>query len=170
MQFQSKAAAYQVLVRPERKRWSPDGTVVLETFPPLTAEFGIWESEYSYQDPMTGQIEKGANVRGHFFDTEIAQEQLGWSDEDRETVEKVLVGLCNKMPEYIWPYKETPIAAPWPTYDKTHHNEIPSFAEKLGLAESALAYERQNKNRDSVVEKLESLLKQDVAEEELTAV
>src|SRR4051812_21037169 len=84
LQFQSKAGAYQVLVRPEVKRYSPDGMVVIDTIPRLTAEFGKWGEEYRYANPLTGEMDRGADMRGFFFDSKIAQEENGWSDDDRE--------------------------------------------------------------------------------------
>lgn len=169
MQFQSKASAYQVLIRPELKKWSPDGMVLLDTIPALTAKFGDPGPEYRYQNPLTGEWDVTVQGRGHFFDSLAAQEENGWTDDEREMVEKVLVGLCNKTPEYIWLYEEAKHPAPWPTYDTTHHNQIPVLAEQLGLVDAALAYERQNKERPAVIEKLEALVAQDQAEEELTA-
>lgn len=169
MQFQSKAAAYQVLVRPEVKRYSADGMVVIDTIKPLTAEFGKWGAEYKFQNPMTGSMDTTADIRGHFFDSVIAQEENDWTDEEREIVEKCLLRECNRFPEYIWVYSEPEVPAPWPTYDDTHHKQIPTLAETLGLVEQSLNYERKHKNRPEVVKLLEEALLKDTVEEELTA-
>lgn len=169
MQFQSKAAAYQVLVRPEVKRYSPDGMVVIDTIRPLTAEFGKWGAEYKFTNPMTGATDTTADIRGHFFDSVVAQEEEDWTDEEREVVEKVLLNLCNKVPEYVWVYSEPEVPAPWPTYDDTHHKQIPTLAETLGLVSEALLYEQKHKNRPEVTKLLEEALQRATVEEELTA-
>jgi hypothetical protein len=59
---------------------------------------------------------------------------------------------------------------PWPTYEETHHKQIPVLAEQLGLVNEALAYERaREKPRAEVTERLEGLLQGKVEEETLTA-
>lgn len=167
--FYSPFAAYQVLVRSERKIYTPDGMSIIDVIPPLTAEFARHDGEFDYTDD-TGMTRKGAMIRGNFFDLDVAAEENGWSDEDKETVRKVLLRQCQISPEQIRVHEPPKAAAPWPTYDDTHHNKIPVLASELGLLNEAIAYERQNKNRESVVAALEEKKQAAVAVEELTAV
>jgi hypothetical protein len=166
--FRSKYAAYRVKVRSERKVWNAGGTAVIETIPEIVAEFAQHLGEFDYQDE-TGMPRRGADIRGHFFDLDVAAEVNGWSDEDKELVRKVLLMQCKKTPADVWVHETAKPQIPWPTYDSTHHNKIPVLAEELGLIGEAIAYEAANKNRDSVVAALEERRRVHEAAEELTA-
>ena len=99
------------------------------------------------------------------YDTDVEQERNGWDDETREKVEKWMLAKANHGLDFaLFAEARIPVGAPWASYDATHHLQIPKVAVALGLVELTLAYERENKNRESIVEKLESLL---VAGEEL---
>lgn len=167
--FRSKYAAYQVLVRPPRKVWNADGTVVIDSFPALTAEFGQHGGEYDWIDD-TGTTRKGAIIHGYFFDLDAAQEQNGWSDEETELVQKVLLAQCKKAPGDVWVHETAKPSAPWPTYDMTHHNKVASLAEELGLLDEAIAYESATKNRESVIAQLQDRKSVISAAAEMTAV
>jgi hypothetical protein len=167
--YRSKAAAYQVLVRPEIKKWDATGSVVIDRIPPLTAEFAYHGGEFPFRNDLTGAMDMAADIRGHFFDSAQQAEDKGWSQEEHDIVVKVLDGLCVKAPEYIWEYSAPKVEKPWPTYDDTHHKQIPTLAETLGLVAEALQYEQQNKNRGEVVERLTAMLEQPAEAEELTA-
>ena len=52
----------------------------------------------------------------------------------------------------------------------TNYLEIASFAEKLGLLEQALRYEKQNKSRDGVVKALSEKLNDQADADSLVAV
>ena len=58
--YGSKASAYQVLVRPKRDVWNVDGTVLMDTIPPLTAEFAYHGGEFKFHDYF-------ASVRKHRY-------------------------------------------------------------------------------------------------------
>lgn len=166
--FQSKYAAYQVLVRSKRDKWDATGSVIIDTVPALTAEFAKHGAEFEWQDD-TGATRKGADIRGHFFDIDAAAEENQWSDEDKELVRTTLLRLCKLAPGDIWVHSVAPAVAPWPTYDSTHHNKIPVLAEELGLLDEAITYESQNKKRDSVIAALEERKQVQKAAAELTA-
>lgn len=167
--FRSKFAAYQVLVRPQRQIWNVDGSVVIDTVPALTAEFGQHGGEYDWVDD-TGATRKGAIIHGFFFDLDAAKEQNGWSDEDALLVQKVLLQQCKKTPGDVWVYETAKPNAPWPTYDTTHHNKIPVLAEELGLIDEAINYESANKNREGVIAALQERKSVLAAAAEMTAV
>lgn len=137
---------------------------------PIIVSFAVHRGEFKYVDPMTGREEIGADIAGGFFDSVEAQQREGWTDDEREMVERRLLSLSETWSEAVQPYEEAPVAVPWPTYDAaTNYLEIASLAEKLGLLGEALAYERQNKNRDGVVKALEAKLADKQADETLVA-
>lgn len=167
--YGSKASAYQVLVRPRKDVWNHDGSVLLDTIQPLTAEFAYHGGEFTFHNPLTGSQDIGADIRGHFFDSAQQALEKGWTQEEHDMVVNALDRKCQTEPEYVWEVTLATVTAPWPTYDKAHHNQIPVLAEQLGLVAEALAYEQQQQQRPSVVAKLTELLQAEVSDEELTA-
>lgn len=140
------------------------------SLPPIRVCFAVHRGEYTYVDPLTGKEEIGADISGGFFDTVVAQQQEGWTDAEREMVERRLLELCTTWPEAVQVYTESPVPAPWPTYDTlTNYLEIAKTAETIGMVQEALAYERQNKNRDGVVAELEKRLADQTADDTLVA-
>lgn len=171
MVFKSKYALLRVNVRSELTDYHPVTGVEIGKKKAIVAEFGTAGDEYTAEDPMTGKMEKWADISGHYWDSKIAQEQNGWTDAERETAEAVVLNWCNRWPEAVQLWSAPKAEKPWPKYDETHHNQIPTLAETLGLVAEALAYEQENKNRESVTSKLTELLNAtpDAAAEELTA-
>lgn len=163
--YWSKASAYQVLVRPKQDEWNRDGSVLIGSRPPLTAEFAFHNGEYTFDNPLTGQQDRAADIRGHFFDSAQQAEEKGWTQEEHDEVVGVLDRLCLSDPEHIQPHSVAKAPAPWPTYDKAHHNQVPVLAEQLGLVAEALVYEQQNANRASVVAKLSEIVEREQAVE-----
>lgn len=166
--YRSKASAYQVLIRPERRKWNDAGDVLIDTIPPLTAEFAKHGAEYTVVGP-DGEDYRAADIRGHYFDSASAAEENGWSQDEHDLVVNALDKICQQRPEEVWIHTVAPAAKPWKTYDETHHKQIPGLAEQLGLVAEALVYEQQNKQRVEVVERLTELVNAVQAEEELTA-
>lgn len=155
--FYSPIAAFQVICRPKTELVTPTG-VVYDEIRELLAEFAIHGAEYSYTT-ADGFTERASDIRGHFFDLDAQAEQKGWDDDEKEIVARHLLRvICPTQPEFCQLHTEAPAGKPWPTYDSTHHNQIPTLAETLGLVAEALTYERQNKNRESVIVKLNELL------------
>ena len=157
MLFKSQFALFTKVVRHKIDIPHPTLPVTLQTIPRLAAEFGQASEEFDYED-HEGRQARGVEIRGHYFDSNVAQEQLGWSDEEREEVEKSLLKLSVSWPEACQPVAERKAAAPWPTYDSTHHQKVVALAEELGLLAEAITYERQNKDRAVVVSQLEERL------------
>lgn len=157
-------------IRDELKKRHPVTGDVIETIPAITVCAGVLGDEFTYTDPLTGREELGVDIRGGFIDTVVEQERHGWSDEEREMVERHLMRKSEEWPISIQPYSEAPAQAPFPSYDKlTNYLEIAKAAELTGTLEAALKYERQNKNRDGVVAELEKRIKDAAAEEDLVA-
>jgi len=152
--YGSKASAYQILVRPKRDIWNHDGTVLMDSVPPLTAEFAYHGGEFSFHNPLTGSQDIGADIRGHYFDSAQQAEEKGWSQEDHDLVVLKVDQKCKTEPEYVWEVTLAKAEKPWPTFDETHHNQIPTLAITLGLVAEALVYEEQNKNRQQILHTL----------------
>ena len=150
-----------------------DGTLQREKVRALWAEFGIYGAEVqrTKSDPNTGEVEAvndmfdgtplfSADIRGGWFDLDSQAEDKGWDEREREIVAEHMLKklrdadceftLVDRAPR-VWP-------APWPTYDGTHHKQIPTLAVTLGLVQAALDYELQNKKRAEVVERLREAL------------
>jgi hypothetical protein len=155
--YESAYTALTVHVRDESPIYHQATGVEISRTKRLVADFGIHGGEVSTTDPLSGQLEKRAFIRGGFFDTEEAQERLGWTDDEHESVVAKLDKICRDEPYLLAKVEHTQFAAskPWPTYDDTHWKTIPVLAEQLGLLDVALAYERENKQREPVIEGLE---------------
>jgi hypothetical protein len=178
-----------MFVRDEQRKYFPDGRSILEK-PPLVADFAeqalaVETYDGSSSEDLGGQTFMSPRGGG-FFDTVQAQKDNGWTDEERELVEARLLDAAENgpkadeyrtVPPHLRPssfgdvkmYEQPVPVAPWPTYDKIHHNLVASKAHELGLSAAALAYETRTKNRPTVVEKLQEFAALEQAENELTA-
>ena len=167
--FRSPYLAYQYIVRPLKHVYAQDGTVI-DTIPELLCEFGVLGEEWRFTNEETSESEVGVDMRGHFFDLDQQAEDKGWSDDDRALVARVLLKNQAKFAGEYQLHSARPVPAPWPTYDSTPHGKIADLAASLGLAAEALAYEKQNKNRSTVVAGLqEELVKAQVADDLVAA-
>jgi hypothetical protein len=179
-----------MFVRDEQREYFPDGRSILLK-PPLVADFAEQALAVETYDGLVDEDLGGADVREPARRRLLrhrvqAQKDNGWTDEERELVEARLLDAAENgpkadeyrtMPPHLRPpsfgdvklYEEPVPVAPWPTYDKIHHNLVASKAHELGLSAAALAYETRTKNRPSVVEKLQEFAALEQAENELTA-
>lgn len=167
--YGSKASAYQVLVRPRKDIWNHDGSVLMDTRDPLTAEFAFHGGEFAFHNPLTGAQDVGADIRGHYFDSAQQAEEKGWTQEEHDLVINALDRKCKSEPEYVWEVTLAKAEKPWPTYDEMHFSKIVDTATSLGLVAQTIAYEEQNKARESVLEKLREAVPQETAEEIVAA-
>lgn len=97
------------------------------------------------------------------FDTsKIGDEKL------RGEVERFMINHPDHGRDFI--VAERPKAAPpWPTYDSVHPSKIAAKVKEDGFdPQAVIAYERENKNRASVISALEAL-REGEPEEELVA-
>lgn len=139
--------------------YTPDGgAIVREPIRELVAEFGVYGHEYSYTDPMTGMQEIGSDFRGGYFNLDEQAAEKGWDDIEKEIVARHLLNMLDKSWCQFTLHSQAKVAAPWPTYDTTHHSKIVDLAATLGLLGEALRYEKQEKNRPSVIEGLSEAL------------
>ncbi len=174
-QFKSNYKAMRITARHGHKVYHPVTGSELrdQEVKELTADFAVHRGEYSVIDPTTGKEETFADIAGYFYDLDSDAEAKGWTDDEKEMMREHLIFKASELPDMCQIYEHPATLAPWPTYDSTHHNKIPVLAVELGLVGEALAYERENKNRDTVIAALleKAALPPAVDEtEELTAV
>jgi hypothetical protein len=109
----------------------------------------------------------------HQSDSERAQADNGWTDDETEAVIAKVEYFVQRQPGLVWRLEAPRFAAPWPSYDDMHHNQIATTAQATGQIGEALRYEEQNKARPVVVERLTALLNESrdavAAEAALTA-
>lgn len=162
MLYKSPYADLQVLVRSESVQYHPATGVEINRIRELTANFGSHGGTFTATDPISGNVEEYPIIHGHYFDSKEASERLGWNDDELESVDATLNRLCREQPYLIAAVDMSiPAAAiPWPTYDDHDWRKIPDTAAGLGLAAQALAYEKENRNRDTVVKGLEERLEE----------
>lgn len=128
---------------------------------------------YQEQDEVTPVP---PDYRIGLFDSVLAQAENGWSDEERQLVEAKLIKLADATPTDLLAIVVPTLAPPWPRYDAfdgTTLDLMNKIVEDGYTLEAVLAYERENQNRDEVVEALEQMIDDGdvvptiVAEEEL---
>ena len=134
-----------------------DGSLQREEIRALWAEFGVYGAEYQYEN-IDGQLDYAADIRGGFFNLDEQAREKGWTDAEKEIVARHMLRLAESGRGQFTLYSAPKAAAPWPTYDDTHHSKVVDLASTLGLIAESLLYEEQNKNRPSVVEGLRAAL------------
>jgi hypothetical protein len=172
LQFHSPFSGYEVICRPFFRQLTATGETLTETRE-LKAEFATHGAEMVHTD-SDGVQTMHPDIRGHYFNLDAQAEQKGWTDDEKETVaRKLLMEIVVKYPGECRLHSAAPAGRPWPKYDTAHHNQIPVLAEQFGCVAEALAYEKENKNRESVVAKLNELLatpaEEDAVEDDLIA-
>ncbi len=175
MRFGSKRAGFRRDARgAEPIRHATNGDII-GIQKPLVAEFAIFgESFTPYGDdgePIRnpdGTPYLSANIRGNFFDSERAQEDLGWTDEEREMVERALLWTCRTHPAEVWIIEDIPLSAPWPRFDTQDDVEAIATAVATGQVSEALAYAKQE-NREKVVAELEAVVAEQAEAEQAEA-
>lgn len=101
------------------------------------------------------------------FDSVAAQQREGWTDEQRELIERKLLSMQDLGTAYV--LVELPrTERPWPKYDELRpvgRRTIKELAEKIAeLTQEfgkdpgeVIAYERENQNRPEVIAALEAI-------------
>lgn len=167
--YGSRASAFRAQIQGRNPiRWNAIGSPI-EWTKELTAEFAYHGGEVQVFNTLENRQDTGAVILGNAFDSAAQAEEKNWTQEEHDLVVQELDRLCEVMPGEVWVITAPKAEKPWPKYDDTHHNQIPVLADQLGNADVALTYERQNKNRPAVVEKLEEILVKQQSEQELTA-
>lgn len=147
--YHSPHALFQVILRPERKRFHPVTGDVIEVIPALWAHFGRAGDEYEFRNPMTGEMDTAADIQGHYYDSDAEADQHGWDPETHEMVVRKLDQLCRDQPDRIRRIEvvKPPAGKPWPSYDDQDADTIAVIAEASGLWDQVRAYEAENRQR-----------------------
>jgi hypothetical protein len=158
-------------VRNSKTHYNPKTGDVMSIDPPVTVQFkaSLSAPEHALKAltllPAYGRgigLNEDPLGRVGTFDTKEAQKEYGWDDETRAMVERILdEGSGNLYVRADYPAA----TAPWPNYDQVK-GDAEAVAETIGRKVDedgydpavVLEYERQNKNRDSVVAVLEILV------------
>ncbi len=140
------------------ERHPATGDIIGWKIHPLAAAFGKVGDEQMVFNPLTQTMEVVADIQGGVYDTAVAQENEGWTDEERVIVETALDKACETTPLFIRKLNPVHVAAPapWQTYDATKDARVVTIAAELGLVPEALRYERENANRPDIVAALEA--------------
>jgi hypothetical protein len=127
---------------------------------------------------------------GGYFDTDVAQKEKAWTDEERDLAEQRLLEIAENGPRADYhrtlPARERPPGwgdvkiyerprptAPWPTYGSVPAGKVAKLAAEMGLVAEALNYEQRlfdDDRRPEVIATLKEELERLQAEDELTAV
>ncbi len=164
MRFRSKAAMLTVGVQGQDPILHPHTGSVIGHKKEISAEFFVSGPEFiprdAHGDPIAhdedGSPFATADIRGHYWDSIAAQQQQGWTDEEREAAETQVLYFCRTQPDLVWLLEDPVLTAPWPTFDDQDDKKVVEFAVEIGLAREALAYARQQK-REKVVAGLEKI-------------
>ncbi len=91
------------------------------------------------------------------YDTDREAKEKGWSKALKEEIEQNMLAMPDHGQDFIVIVKP-PVEKPWNSYDDfTAPSKIVEFAELGGISiADVIAYERENKNRKSVIDALES--------------
>lgn len=163
--FGSKASAHNVLVQGPRPIRHPTTGDVIGHQKELMAEFGECEPEFVVRDingdplvdPGTGvAVGSTANIRGHYFDSRQQQEQKGWTDEEHDRVVAQVQRQAKLHPGLLWPIESPRAQEPFPGAAGLGWDKYVEIAVTLGVPGEALAYEKENANRSTVIKKLEA--------------
>lgn len=166
--YRTKHSAYQFIVQgPDPIRHPVSGDVI-GFKKEIIAEAAIHRGEQIVKGP-SGEDIKVADIAGHYINLDEQAVEKQWTDDEIERVEMALDLECSRQPGLIQLIADPVFTAPWPMYDDTHHKQIPTLAQSIGMVAEALAYELQNKQRPEVCEKLEAILTESRLEAEAEA-
>jgi hypothetical protein len=174
MRFIAQYGEYGVQIRPQRQQGMGDGSINV-TVEGIYAKFDpeelVFENEFE-------KAQKTFNFKGQYqhldeatpvdptyrlsvFDSIKAQQAKGWTDEEREQVEKELIRKSTITGDFFHS-EETPIPAPFKKWDGDEiaaWKLVAMLVEMGGDLGDALAYEKLfGRNRDEVIEALEATI------------
>lgn len=160
MLYVSPIKNFRQNVRSELHTRHPVTGDIISTKPAIAAEFGRLGDEQPVFNPLTGEMVMVADIQTGVYDTEVAQAKEGWTDEEREMVERKLDEIAETIPAYVRKLVPVHVAAepPWQTYTQTPPDRVLALAAELNLVPEALRYERENADREAVVDALEAAM------------
>jgi hypothetical protein len=102
--------------------------------------------QYEGEDPMR---------RVAIYDTDVEARVFNW---DAKTKAEVEASLLEGQNEFYFVVEELALEAPWSTYDKQPPKQIVETLKVTGGdPEYCIAYERENKNRTTLIEELQAI-------------
>jgi hypothetical protein len=158
--FYSPHAGYRLLIKPQYDKRHPTTGDIIDTEQALWVDFGKYGEVQTFMNPETGESHTGAQVIGHYYDTDAEAIDRGWDQDTHDHVVRRLRDAMRREPYRVQEIaRELPKAGvPWPTFDQADAKQIVELAPALGLVAATLAYERENRNRPTVIDALEALL------------
>lgn len=172
MIFLSKFGSYALSVRPQIREAYAQG-MSKETQTPLYAQFQVvalqarereWALSHFVFNGAPQEMDEATLVQPDYrigrFDSIAAQEQNGWSNDERIAVENELLRTAEIVPQELTYLPEVVVPAPWPAYH-SFTGTAAQLAKKVkedGFDPTeVLAYEIAHENRDDVVAALGKL-------------
>jgi len=178
MRFISQHRGYHLALRgPSISGYQPTGEAIISA-KALAAEFtqggaSPWEIDEALErwEGVWSGLAEGVDPRSRLsvFDTEWAQKEFEWTDEEREYVEQKMLNLSGRIGNEYIQVEEITAPLPWPSYKTFNSPErIVQFMREGGIdPEVVLRYERENLNREDILEAVENAGHEDVVEHEV---
>lgn len=189
MKFTAKAGAYNLIVAEPEIEYYRDGRQ-RQIRPMIYVDFGeqaLGPEAYEGFDGDPGYTQLRG---GGFYDTEVAQREKGWTDEERKLAEERLLEIAENGPraDYykslsardrpsgfgdVKIYERPKPVAPWPNYTTVPPGKVAKVAAEMGLVAEALNYERRlldDDRRPEAIDGLQTEFDRQEAEQELTAI
>jgi hypothetical protein len=174
--YESRYQGYQIIVQGAEPIYAPGTGILIDRQKEIIADFARFTPEVPrldangerVLDAYNGNPLSTAVIYGHVFDLQQQAEEKGWTPEEVDLVRQKVNYQCRLTPHDVWLRSKAKAAKPWATYDETHHSQVAKTAEITGTIVQALAYERENKDRQFVVGELEAALATVEAEAGLT--
>jgi len=156
MRFYSPNANLQIICSKTLNKRHPVTGDIVETIPAIWANFGKLGPERESDDGFGGVVQ-GAEIYGHYYDTDIEAERNGWDADTKAMVERQILKICKSQPDRCQLLEDVIVQAPlpWPTFDAMEAEDAVAMAKVLGLTVEALAYERENRQRPYVIQGLQ---------------
>lgn len=154
--FYSPHAGYRLLIKDQYEERHPRTGDVIHTDPMIWAEFGKYGDVQTFFNPETGETQQGAQIIGHYYDTDAEAAQNGWDQDTHDLVVRRLRDAQRREPYRVQEqHVEKPKAAlPWPTYDGCDAAQVLDLAPTLGVVDAVLAYEAENRGRPAILDGL----------------
>lgn len=150
-----RTGRFMVLQDGQRQELSRELFAKFDTRVPTSEERDLGMKAFRFTGlPEDRDLNEHVSPRGRIsgFDSREAQEQLDWSDQDREIVEAALRNSYAIDDEFI-EITQQPAEKPWPKYDETPVEMIAQIAASIGAdLEEVARYESENLNREEVFE------------------
>ena len=163
--YLSKYAAFKktVLKGASTLVQGPDGPRVEQTRQPVIALFqqsgvSLWERELAKDRFGFRGVAEGEDPwrRVSAYDTDEQAKRLAWTPEQKASAESLLD--AQQGADYFRVEKPR-LAAPWPSYSTTASGRVLELVRELDIdVEYAIEYEKENKNRSTVIRALENEL------------